>query len=219
MDKSEYDGKIEDLTSKIDNTRQKMAPVLITFLNETEIYVTKFYKDTIKEYVVSHPDITKEYGKEGIRDLKYECRELIKLIPEIVEMHLGTDKFWSHKCPINDLKKECKVYPAFSTHYNISDSNKRIIESLRHILGYLGDLLLKYGYIKIGKYSEWKISEDDEFKYKGSIECTPEMKTSLKTYLEMDKELAGLINEVKAIEKQKKEAEGKDEAEEIWNNT
>ena len=81
MDKSVYDGKIEDLTIKIDKTRQKMAPVLITFLNETEIYVTKFYKDTIKEYVVSHPDITKKYGKEGIRDLKYECRELIKLIP------------------------------------------------------------------------------------------------------------------------------------------
>ncbi|WP_048190407.1 hypothetical protein [Methanobacterium sp. SMA-27] len=219
MDKSVYDGKIEDLTIKIDKTRQKMAPVLITFLNETEIYVTKFYKDTIKEYVVSHPDITKKYGKDGIRDLKYECRELIKLIPEIVEMHLGTDKFWSHKCPINDLKKECKVYPAFSTHYNVSDSNKRIIESLRHILGYLGDLLLKYGYIKTGKYSEWKMSEDEEFKYKGSIECTPEMKTSLKIYLEMDKELAGLINEVKDIEKQKKEAEGKDEAEEIWNTT
>jgi hypothetical protein len=219
MDKSEYDIKIRDLTVQIDKTRQKMAPVLISFLNETEIYVTNFYKDTIKEYVVSHPDITKEYGKEGIRDLKYECRELIKLIPEIVEIHLGTDEFWSHKCPINDLKKECKVYPAFSTHYNISDSNKRIIESLRHILGYLGDLLLKYGYIKTGKYSEWKLSEDEEFTYKGHIQCTPEMKTSLKTYLEMDKELAGLINKVKAIEKQKKEAEGKNEAEEIWNTT
>ena len=144
MDISEYDEKIEDLTIRIDKTRQKMAPVLITFLNETQIFVTNFYKETIKEYVISNPDITKDYGKEGIQDLKYECRELIKMIPDMVENYMGTDMFWSHKCPINDLKKECKIYPAFSTHYNKSDSYKSLIESLRQILGYLGDLLLKY---------------------------------------------------------------------------
>jgi len=45
------------------------------------------------------------------------------------------------------------------------------------------------------------------------------MKTSLKNYLEMDKELAGLINELKSVENLKKEAEGECEAEEIWNST
>ena len=219
METSEYDAKIEDLTVRIDDTRQKMAPVLATFLNETKIFVTNFYKDTIKEYVISNPDITKYYGIEGIRDLKYECRELIKMIPEMVEIYIGNEKFWSHKCPINDLKKECKVYPAFSTHYNKLDSNKSIIESLRQILGYLGDLLLKYGYIKIGKYSDWKMSNEEKFTYNGSIECTAEMKTSLKNYLEMDKELARFIIELNSIEKQKLEAENEDEAEEIWNNT
>jgi len=219
MDTSEYDAKIEDLIVRIDNTRQKMAPVLVTFLNETKIFVTNFYKDTIKEYVISNPDITKEYGIEGIRDLKYECRELIKMIPEMVEIYIGNEKFWSHKCPINDLKKECKVYPAFSTHYNKLDSNKSIIESLRQILGYVGDLLLKYGYIKIGKYSDWEMSNEEKFTYKGSFECTDEMKTLLKNYLEMDKELAGFINELNSIEKEKEEAENEGEAEEIWNNT
>jgi hypothetical protein len=219
MDTSGYDAKIEDLTVRINNTRQEMAPVLVTFLNETKIFVTNFYKDTIKEYVISNPDITKEYGKEGIRDLKYECRELIKMIPEMVEIYIGNKKFWSHKCPINDLKKECKVYPAFSTHYNKLDSNKSIIESLRQILGYVGDLLLKYGYIKIGKYSDWEMSNEEKFTYKGSFECTDEMKTLLKNYLEMDKELAGFINELNSIEKEKEEAENEGEAEEIWNNT
>jgi hypothetical protein len=196
-----------------------MAPVLITFLNETQIFVTNFYKETIKEYVISNPDITKDYGKEGIQDLKYECRELIKMIPEMVEKYMGTDMFWSHKCPINDLKKECKIYPTFSTHYNRSDSNKSLIESLRQILGYLGDLLLKYHYIKVGKYSDWKMSDDEKFTFKGSFECTPEMKTSLKTYLEMDKELARYISELKSVEKQKEETEAEGEAEEIWNTT
>jgi len=219
MDKSKYDEKIEDLIVKINKTRQKMAPVLNNFLNETKIFVTNFYKDTIKEYVISNPDITKDYGKEGISDLKYECRELIKMIPEMVEMYIGNDKFWSHKCPINDLKKECKIYPAFSTHYNRSDSNESIIESLRQILGYVGGLLLKYGYIKNGKYSVWKMSNDEKFTYKGGIECTDEMKTSLKNYLEMDKELAGFISDLKSVENQKEEAEGECEAEEIWNST
>ena len=218
MDISEYDEKIEDLTIKIDKTRMKMAPVLATFLNETQIFVTNFYKENIKKYVISNPDITKEYGKEGIRDLKYECRELIKLIPEMVEKYIGNEKFWSHKCPINDLKKECKIYPAFSTHYNKSDSNKSLIESLRQILGYLGILLLKYDYIKIGKYSDWKMSDDEKFTFKGSFECTTGMKHSLKNYLEMDKELAGFINELQSVEKQKKEAEAENEAEGIWDN-
>jgi hypothetical protein len=213
----EYDEKIEDLIVKIDKTRQKMAPILLTFLNETKIFVTKFYKDTVKEYVISNPDITKNYGKEGISDLKYECRELIKMIPEMIESYIGNDKFWSHKCPVNDLKKECKVYPTFSTHYDRTNT-KSIMESLRPILGYVGNLLLKYGYIKKGKYSIWKMS-DEKFVYHGNFDCTPEMNTSLKEYLEMDKVLAGLINELKSIEKQKEEAVNKGEAEEIWNNS
>jgi hypothetical protein len=219
MDTSKYDKKIEDLIVRVDKTREKMVPVLNTFLNGTEMFVTNFYKDTIKEYVLSNPNITKEHDKEGIRDLRFECRELLKMIQEIVQMHIGNDKFWSHKCTINDLKKECKIYPAFFTHYNRSDANNDIIESLRHILGYVGELLLKYSYIKKEKYSNWKMSDDEKFTYKGSIECTPEMKTSLKNYLELDKELAGFINELKSIEKQKEEAEGRAEAEELWDNT
>jgi hypothetical protein len=141
------------------------------------------------------------------------------MIPEMIEMYITNGKFWSHKCPIDDLKKVCEVYPAFSTHYNRSDPNKSIIESLRQILGYLGDLLLKYGYIKVGKYSDWKMSDDEKFTFKGRFECTHEMKISLKNYLEMDKELAGFISELKSIEKQKEEAESEEEAKEIWNDT
>jgi len=219
MDISEYDKKIEDLTVNIDKTREKMAPVLINFLNETKVFVTNFYKETVKEYVISNPDITKEHDKEGIRDLRYECRELIKLIPKIIQLHIGEEKFWSHKCDLNDLKQECKSFPTFSTHYNSSDANKDIIKSLRQILGYLGELLLKYGYIKNGKYSKWEMSDNEKFTYKGHIDCTSEMKTLLKSYLEMDKELAGFINELKSIEKEKEKAKGRAEAEELWDNT
>ncbi len=86
-------------------------------------------------------------------------------------------------------------------------------------MGYLGDLLFKYSYIKNGKYSDWKISDDEKFTYNGTIKCTSEMKTSLKNYLELDKELAGFINELKSIEKQKEEAKGRAEAEELWDDT
>jgi hypothetical protein len=219
MDNSEYDKKIKYLTVCVEKTRKKMIPILSTFLNETEIFVTNFFKDTIKEYVISNPNITKKHDKEGIRDLRFECRELLKMIPEMVKMHIGNDKFWSHKCTINDLKKECKVYPEFFTHYNKSDANNDVIESLRHILGYVGVLLFKYGYIKQEKYSNWKITYDETFTYKSSIECTNEMKNSLKNYLELDKELAGFINELKSIEEQKEEAKGRVEAEELWDNT
>lgn len=72
MDTSKYDKKIEDLIVRVDKTREKMVPVLNTFLNGTEMFVTNFYKDTIKEYVLSNPNITKEHDKEGIRDLSVE---------------------------------------------------------------------------------------------------------------------------------------------------
>jgi hypothetical protein len=63
------------------------------------------------------------------------------------------------------------------------------------------------------------MSYDEKFTYNGSIECTKEMKDSLKNYLEMDKHLAGFINELKSNEKQLEGAEGEEEAEDIWNNT
>ena len=63
------------------------------------------------------------------------------------------------------------------------------------------------------------MSKDEKFTYKGSIDCTGEMKTSLKNYLEMDKELAGFISDLKSVENQKEESEGECEAEEIWNSS
>ncbi len=192
-----------------------MAPILNAFLNDTEIFVAAFYKDRIKEYVISNPEITKDHGKEGISNLKSECKDLLKKIPELVKMNMDNDKLWSHKWPIDDLKRKRDVYHNFSTHYDRHDADEDIIKSLRYVLGYLGELLAKYNYIATEKYSAWERSYDGKFTYRGRVDCTHEMKDSLKNYLEIDKELTGLIGELESIEEQKEKAE----AENLWDIT
>ncbi len=219
MDTSQYDKKIEDLTVKINKTREKMTPVLETFLNETEKFIGEFFKDTMKKYVVLNPEITKNHHKKGsLQELRKECEELEKRIPELVEKNIAT-KFWIYNCPVDNIKKECETYELFSSDYKNFDANMRIIKSLRKILGLMGDLLLKYNYIEKEEEYDWEKSADGKFTYYGSIDCSSEMKTSLKNYLEMDNDLSMLYNEFNDIEKQKHDAENKAEAEELWNNT
>ena len=219
MDTSEYDKKIEDLTVKINKKREKITPVLNTFLNETEKFISEFFRETIKKYVVLNPEITKKHHKKGsLQKLRKECEELEDRIPKLVEKNIAK-KFWIYNCPVDNIKKECETYELFSSDYKSFDANMSIIKSLRKILGMMGDLLLKYNYINKEEEYDWEKSTDGKFTYYGSINCSSEMKESLKNFLEMDNDLSILYNEFNEVEKQKQDAENKAEAEELWNNT
>jgi len=212
MDSSKYDKKIGELLTEIDKHREKMAPILDNFLNEAEIVVSNFYKDQIEHFVVSNPDVTQNHGKEGITNLKSECRALLKQIPGIVKVKMGNDKFWSHKWTIDKLKSKSHQYPAWSTHYEeLYDTRKALKESLNNTLTDLRKLLRKYGYIK----EDTPYQTSYPYTYYGYIECSPKMKDCFKKYIELDKKFVKITYKLRSVESQKE----KDEAKDMWDTS
>jgi len=213
MDTSEYDKKIEDLTVKVNQTRDEMATVYKTFLDEIEICINDFYKKKIREYVKKYPDITMDLGHDGLANLKSECSELLDEIPGIIETELGKDRLWSHKWSLKTLKKEPRAGYGYKTHYPIYDEDTHIKDALRHVLGYVGVLLTKYDYLKEG-LSNFVIAADGKMIYNHDINYSEGIKNSLKIYFEMDSRLFDLLSGIKSTEKKKTEAE----AEDLWDS-
>lgn len=203
MNTSEFDKQIEEINIKIDQFRGKMAPIYNEFLEEAVIVLSDYYKKKTEEFVVSKPDITQRHGKEGIKNLKSDCRKLLKRVPEVINKNLGINKFWSHKWDIDVLK------PKFGpNHYGrIFNLGLEINQSLTNSSSDLRELLTKYGYIKQGEVSHYPGI--------GYIECSEEMKTIFKNYIELDEEFCKLTYELNSIENEKERAKAKD----IWNTS
>lgn len=203
MDTSEFDKQIEEINIKIDHHREKMIPIYDDFLKETTIVLSDYYKKKTEEFVVSKPDITQRHGKEGITNLKSDCRELLKRVPELINKNLGINKFWSHKWDIDVLKT--KYGP---NHYNsLFDMGLDINKSLTNSASNLRELLTQYGYIKEGKTSHYPGI--------GYIKCSKKMKTIFKKYIELDEEFYKLTSELSSVENEKERAKAKD----IWNTS
>ena len=82
-----------------------MAQILDKFLSATTNSVSDYYKNEIKHFVISYPNITEKHGKSGISNLKLECKEALNNLPIIIKDNLDIEKFWPHKMSIEELEK------------------------------------------------------------------------------------------------------------------
>lgn len=203
MDTSGFDKQIENINIKIDQQRRQMTPIYDEFLKEATNVLNDYYKSKTEQFVVSKPDITQKHGKEGIKKLKSDCRELLKRVPDIINKNLGINKFWSHKWEIDVLKSNYGT-----NHYDsVYKIGSEINRSLNDSASDLRELLTKYGYIEQGKVSHYPSI--------GYIECSKGMKTIFKKYIELDEEFYKLTYELRSIENEKEKAKAKD----IWNTS
>lgn len=205
MDTSDYDNKIGELTNEIDTYRVTMSPTFEKFLEEAETLVKGYYKDKIREIAIQYPEVTQKLGKDGITQLKSECREILTQIHDIVMINLGNDNYWSHKWTIEKLKNISFYH---NSHYvNRSKIESDLRESLNDTLNDLKKIFIKYGYAnQQEKYTNYHINY---------LECNEEMKKCFKKYKVLDKEFAILTSKLKSIENEKEKAK----AEDLWNST
>lgn len=211
MDKSTYEQKREDIKEKVKQQQEIMKSDKNVFLEDTTNFVSTFYEEELNKYIksVANKEITIKLGAEGRNRLISEYKELIENIPEMIKDKLDKNDIWSHNWTLDKLIE--KSHSHIAANYAFKELNGIIDKPIKEILGYLGELLSRYGYLE-GKRSNWKKNDDGTYIYGYRIDCSPEMKNSINKYLKSDAQLARLISKLNDLEHQKES----EEIEDLW---
>jgi hypothetical protein len=210
MDASDFDAKIGRLEEEMENLRQQMEKTCGEFLIATNEYIAIEFKEMVERGVISNPDIAKRHGVDTLRRLKSECKELISSVPDLVNLYLNKDENWGHRGKIpekNDLRFERYAM------YSNAPLRGAFEEGIRLILGYVGTLLVKYGFeeadSRLHAYKWTRIPGSNQIKYGIGFQWSEKMTEVLKVYSPQYNELIKLDDKVKKLEKEKAQAQAK----------
>ena len=149
----EYTKEIEELKLKNRNTFDSLEEQA-TILLEKSI---ELLKDRIKyevEYnVKNNPVHTKELAEQGkLKEMKEAMNQLLEEVSQHTTIAMSQDKVFIHRTLKPDRNKHSYEYKSL-----VEGKYK---EAYRIIIGLAGELLNKFGYIKVGNdyngHSEWK---------------------------------------------------------------
>jgi len=147
MDASEFDAKIGKLEEEMKNHRDQMEETCNEFLIATNEFTIDWFNKSVEKEVRSNPEITKKHGVEGLRNLKSDLYDLLPKVPDLVNQHLNEDAYWGHRGMIPDEQE--KRWGRYFLYTILGPIVGPLDEGTRIILGYVGEILLKYGYIVV----------------------------------------------------------------------
>ena len=207
MDGSKFDAPIRDLKEQMDTLREQMEKTCKEFLEATKEFAPTWFQKSVERAVTSQPELAKECGVNGLRSLKSDLQKLVAMIPHIVEQHVNCDKYWPHRAELPD-EPELKF-----GRYHISKPRgpDELDNGVREILGYVGAILVKYGFAKTGEFGNWVAGYGSERpRYRFGYDWSEKMSSVLNKYSPLYDELVKLNEKLKKVEREKAEAEAKD---------
>lgn len=149
----EYEKEIEELNAKDECT-------VATLENQSKILLDKsieFLKDRIKYEIESrvknNSARTKELAEQGqLKDMKDSMNQLLEEVGQHTTAAMSGDKVFIHRTIKPDKTKRSYEYKGFV--------EKKYKDAYGVLIGLAGDILNKYGYIKVANdyngHSEWK---------------------------------------------------------------
>jgi hypothetical protein len=212
MDTSEFDTKIGKMEEDMKNLREQMEKTCNDFLLATNEFVIDWFKKNVEKEVQSHPEITKKLDVEGLRKLKSDLQDLILKAPDLINRYLNVDTYWGHRGIISkDGENRSRRYFSYR---ELAPVEGPLDESIRIILGYVGELYAKYGYISDNSpdyinYRWQRKSGSNQRRYSISYDWSKKMSEIMKKYSEQYDRLVSLDENLKEIKQDKEKAEAK----------
>lgn len=210
MDTSEFDPKIGNLEKEMKIFREQMEKTCDDFLIATNEFIIDWFNKSVQDSVQRNPDITKKHGIEGLRNLKSDLNDLILRVPDLVNQHLNKDAYWGHRDTISDGKE--KLWGRYSLYRALGPIDGPLDEGTRIIFGYVGEILIKYGYVSLNEtkiVNYWTSIGSNRLRYSIGYNWSEKMSEIFKKYSDQYDKLIKMDNELKSLKRNKSEAEAK----------
>lgn len=210
MDTSEFDAKIGKLEGDMMGLREEMEKTCVEFLDSSIEYIAAEFKEKVEGGLMSNPEIAKALGKEGLRGLKSECKNLIAKAPDLANHYLNINEYWGHRGKIPEEKEKRSWRYHLNRQFGPLDGP--LDEGIRITLGYAGELLERYklANIEARVSCEWERKQgSQQVRYAIGYGWSEKMTKLIKIYSDQYDQLIKLDDDLKKIKEEKSRAEAK----------
>lgn len=165
MSSSDYERTIaqeERVLAAIQEQGESLVPVL---KRTTAAYVRELSITLLKSYFKHKPALTKSLDPGEMEELKAEFTALLESLPAQTSQRLDDRGIWLHRVVIPDRALSDMTY----SYQFERRSHKSLDDAIRELIGLVGALLMKYGFVEEGKDFTWKMSAGDTPMYANDL--------------------------------------------------
>jgi hypothetical protein len=152
MNSPDYDRIIAQERKILVAINEQGEKIIPEFKSITASYVRELSITLLKSYFKHRPEVAKSLGSDKLEELKREFTGILDSLPEQTSQRLDDHQIWLHRVVIPGQALSDMTYS-----YQLERrSNKAMDDAIRELIGLVGSMLMKYGFVEDGKDFTWK---------------------------------------------------------------
>jgi len=154
MNSADFDQIIAQERKVLASIKEQGEKLIPEFKRITASYIRELSIQLMKSYFKYQPEVTRSLGTEKLEEMKREFTGILDSLPEHTSKRLDDSQIWLHREVIPDHAVTDMTY----SYYFEKRSNKSMDEAIRDLIGLIGSMLIKYGFVEAGKDFTWKMT-------------------------------------------------------------
>lgn len=151
MSSSDYDRIIAQERKVLVSIKEHGEKFIPEFKRIAVSYIRDWSIKLLRSYYTEKPEITRNLGAEKAEELKGEFKGILDLLPEHTSARLDDTQIWLHRVEIPDQALSDMTYS-----YQLEKRSKNAMDqAIKDLIGPVGALLIKFGYIEVEKDYLW----------------------------------------------------------------
>ncbi len=154
MNRTDFDRIIAQERKVLASIKERGEKLIPEFKRITASYIRELSIKLMKSYFKYKPEVTRSLGTEKLEEIKREFTGILVSLPEHTSKRLDDSQIWLHREEIPDRAVTDMTY----SYQFEKRSNKSMDEAIRDLIGLVGFMLIKYGFVEAGKDFTWKMT-------------------------------------------------------------
>jgi len=147
MNSTDFDRIIAQERKVLASIKEQGEKLIPEFKRITASYIRELSIKLMKSYFRYKPEVTRSLGTEKLEEMK-------RSLPEHTSKRLDDSQIWLHREEIPDRAVTDMTY----SYQFEKRSNKSMDKAIRDLIGLVGSMLIKYGFVEAGKDFTWKMT-------------------------------------------------------------
>jgi hypothetical protein len=154
MSGTDYDRTIAQERKVLVSIKEHGEKIIPDFKRVAASYIREFSIYLMRGYYSNRPEVVNQLGPDRVTELKEEFTKFLDTLPEYTSKRLDDTQIWLHRVEIPDqaISDMTYSYQLEKKSYNTMD------QAIRELIGLVGSLLIKYGFIEVGTDYEWQMT-------------------------------------------------------------
>jgi hypothetical protein len=157
MSSPDYDRIIAQERKALISIKEQGEKLIPAFKRTTASYVRELSINLLKSYLTHRPEVARNLGAKKTEEMKREFEGILASLPAQASQRLEDSQIWLHRMTIPDRAISDMQY----SYQFERRSNRAMDLAIRDLIGLVGSMLIKYGFIEAGKDYNWNISAGD----------------------------------------------------------